>query len=146
MRSLILGFILFTTTASAADLVSSTVPRTVDMTTVIKDGNVPLKDMFNAVNNTDCSKCEDLTVGMAAWHAAARKTKEDTRLPEVIWSESNYADSIKGQTAAELNSHQADVLISNMVRLYSGLGEFGMIVLQQGVPLLDPKKRPAPVQ
>lgn len=145
MRFTIMAGLLLLVTPVLAEDAPKSPPRTADMTTKIMDGGVPMKDMFYAVAG-DCSKCEDLTIGEAIYHAVLRQPKGDNRTAEVIWSEAMYVASIKGETAVALNSRQADVMVSALVRVYATMGEFGMTVLTQTVPLIDPNKKPPAVQ
>lgn len=120
----------------------------VDMTTPILDRNhVQLKDVFQIDAKGDCSKCDDLTVGQAAMEAVMQKPTGDIRSASEIWAESQFAASVKNDKEAALTGHQRDVLTAAIIRIYPLIPQqqYGMDVLTQAIPVIDPNKKPEPI-
>lgn len=121
-----------------------TIPRTIDMTTVIvEETGRPVQDCDTSKPAPDLVKdCTPLTLGHAAAHALffGRYPGEDGLSADTKWARGALAERIRNDKDATLSAEEVTTIKKLLGRFYAPL------IVAQAFPLLDPAGRPGPIQ
>ena len=116
----------------------------IDMTAPLSDWDgKPMKDALQAtIEDQTCTKCDDLTLGMAVTHAMLMVLRDDTGIDGAQrWQWQEIVRRVHKDKAAQLTAKEQAVIGDRLLKVYANLPN-GAVVIGAAMPLIDPNRKP----
>jgi hypothetical protein len=116
----------------------------IDMTTPLLDwDDHPIKDAFQSTQeDPTCTKCDDLSLGMAVTHAMLSVVRGDENVDGAQrWTWQELVRRVHKNKAAQLSGKEMVVIGDRLIKVYANVPN-GSVIIGAAMPLIDPKRKP----